>query len=205
MTRLTSKLVTRLYDRLWRAPQGLGVPISATAWDRAFASGKWEYLRSMSEVAHYSAIHGYAAAVKSPASIIDIGCGPGILRSCFREEEITRYTGVDVSSEAIRMCGECHFPSSQFIVADFDEYMPEVHDIVIFNESIGYARDPAATFRRYWAVLPIGGACIISMHKYGTRSWASWRRIERCTKPIYTTRLINEKQQAWDVKVFLRT
>jgi trans-aconitate methyltransferase len=159
----------------------------------------------MSEVAHYSVIHGYAVAIKSPATIIDIGCGAGILRSYFREAEIGNYTGVDISSEAIRMCAERKFPSSQFIVADFDDYVPMLHDIVIFNESIGYARDPAATFRRYWGELPIGGACIISMHEYGMRSRASWRRIERCTKPVFTTRLVNEKHQVWDVKVFLKT
>lgn len=200
------KVANAFYDRLWRAPRGLGRPIAASAWDINFASGNWEYLSNLSETSRYAIIHNYAVRLISPARILDIGCGAGVLRSFFDGDEVTSYVGLDLSNEAIRLSESKDFPSTSFLVADFDEHVPDpAHDIVIFNESIGYATDPGETFRRYWSALPQGKVCIISTHDYDIRSRAAWKRIERHARPRYTSRLINEQGQVWDIKVFIKT
>ena len=199
------KIAIAAHDRLWRAPRGLGRPISSTEWNRDFAAGNWNYLSNLSETSRYAIIHNYAVRLISPARILDIGCGTGVLRSFFAENEIASYVGLDISSEAIRLSNANHYPSSTFLVSDFDQNEPvSSHDIVIFNESIGYAKDPGETFRRYWSALPQGGISIISMHDYDLRSRAAWNRIERHYTPRYTSKLVNELGQIWDVKVFAK-
>jgi len=183
----------------------LGRPISATAWDRDFAAGNWEYLSDLSETARYAIIHNYAVRLHTPARILDIGCGAGVLRSFFAENEIVRYVGLDISSEAIRLSNSKNFPNTSFLISDFDGYVSDQEDdIVIFNESIGYSADPGETFRKYWCALPQGKVCIISMHDYDIRSRAAWKRIVRYAKPRYSSKLINENEQAWDIKVFVK-
>ncbi len=199
------KIANAFHDRLWRAPRGLGRPIAASAWDINFASGNWEYLSNLSETSRYAIIHNYAVRLISPARILDIGCGAGVLRSFFDEDEFVSYVGLDLSGEAIRLSKSRNFPSTSFLVVDFDEYVLDTaHDIIIFNESIGYAADPGKTFKRYWDTLPQGKIVIISTHDYDIRSRASWKRIERHAKPQYSSKLINEQGQIWDVRVFIK-
>ena len=126
-----------------------------------------------------------------------------MLRSFFSDKEIDKYCGLDISEAAAQLFRARQFQRSIFIVADFDEYQFDgQYNIIVFNEAIGYARDPSATFCKYFKRLPRDGVCVISMHDYDIRSRAAWRRIERHLKPQYTSRLINEKGQAWDIKVF---
>ena len=200
------RVAREIYDRFWRGPQGYGRPVEAAVWDREFASGGWTYLSDMSETSRYAIIHNYIAKWKVPVSILDIGCGQAILRSFFSDAEIVSYIGIDLSKEAIRVAMERRFFASSFLVANFDEYKPDTsHNVIIFNESISYANDPGATFQKYWSALPAGGACIVSIYDYDMRSKAAWRRIRRHATPQFTSKLINEKGQAWGIKFFLKT
>lgn len=192
-----------LVDILWRAPRGLGKPIAAEYWDRDFAGGGWDHLEGPAEVARYAVIHAYATALKPRGVLCDVGCGAGILRSRFSDEEIESYTGIDLSSEAIRQATALGFPKTEFIACDFDHFASEErYDLVLFNESIYYAPDPAKTFANYEMKLKPGGSVIVSIHDYNLRSRLIWARIERYRTPRLATRIINERKQVWDVKVF---
>lgn len=199
------RIADRALDLVWRAPRGFGRPVSADNWDQAFAHGEWDHLEGIAEAPHYAIVRGYAVKCRSPASILDVGCGTGVLRSSFADTEVLSYTGLDASKEAVRVADERGYRASQFVVADFDEFQPGAeHDIVIFNESLYYATDPGATFLRYWQRLPAHGACIVSMFDSSMRSSAIWRRVEQHATPRHWSRVVNEQELAWRIKVFLK-
>jgi trans-aconitate methyltransferase len=205
MSMTIRQLASRIYDRLFRGLRGFGRPVPASVWDKDFADGKWAHLSDIAETTRYAIVHNYIVRCKSPASVLDIGCGTGVLRERFSEAEVARYTGIDVSQEAVRTTLAKGFTRSSFVVANFDEYQPEGgYDAIVFNESIGYASDPGETFDRYWKLLSAGGICVVSLYDFDARTRAGWKRIERMSQPRYSTRQINEKGQAWDIKVFVK-
>lgn len=198
-------LADRALDIVWRAPRGLGRPVAAAAWDEAFANGEWAHLDGIAEAPHYAVVRGYAVKLRSPAVILDVGCGTGTLRAQFADGDVAGYTGFDASGEAIQAAEDRLFPASRFMVGDFDTFEPpRDHDIVIFNESLYYSTDPGATFQRYWRRLPSHGACIVSMFDSSMRSSAIWRRIEQHAMPRHWSRVVNEQGLAWRIKVFLK-
>ncbi len=202
---LVRKIVSHFHDRFWRAPQGLGRPISAEAWDRSFASDRLDHLSDISEAARYAVIRDYAVRLMATPAILDVGCGAGLLRAVFEDKDVSAYKGIDLSKEAVRMATARGFTKTAFEAADFDLYEADpATNLVIFNESIYYALEPDKTFERYWNRLPGGGAVIVSIHDYDLRSRACWRRLERRWKPDFSTRLTNEQEKIWDVRVFLK-
>jgi len=64
---------------------------------------------------------------------------------------LARYVGVDLSSAALQRAQAFGLSGCEFVRGDFETWLPtERFDVVVFNESIGYARDPAATVRRFF-------------------------------------------------------
>lgn len=72
---------------------------AAEQWDEQYISGRWEYLSSVEQVPRYAIIGAWVELLAPGGSILDVGCGEGILiewlRSC------SRYEGVDISQVAI--------------------------------------------------------------------------------------------------------
>ena len=199
-------IAARLYDRLWLAPRGFGNPPPVEVWDRDFAAGRWAFLADVSESARYALIHNYAVRCASgPYSVLDVGSGTGVMRTFFADGDLEDYTGLDISKEAVRLSSEHGYPKSRFLVADFDAYTPDQpHNVIIFNETLTYAKDPGVTFRKYWAGLPQGGVCVVSICDYDARNRANWSRFENDHKPDFSSRLVNEKGQAWDIKAYIQ-
>jgi SAM-dependent methyltransferase len=205
VTNLAVKVVRCLHDLAFRAPAGLGKPISFEAWNRVYASGHWDYLSNISELGRYALIANYVGRLRPRTTVLDVGCGTGLLRSFFDNFEFEAYVGMDISEEAIRQASEKGFKRTHLLVGDFEESKPDgPFGVVIFNESIGYAKNPARTFQRYSDLLVPDGLLVISMFHIGIRSKAMWRNFEALQKPIHAVRIINEKRQAWDVKIFAK-
>jgi trans-aconitate methyltransferase len=200
------KIADRALDLAWRAPRGMGKPVSAADWDQAFKQGEWDHLEGMAEAPHYSIVRGYAVKVKSPASVLDVGCGTGVLRTHFADADVSNWVGIDASQEGVKTANAKGYGASRFEVADFDQYqLIESHDLVIFNESLYYAADPSATFMRYWDKIPAHGACIVSMFDSSMRAGAIWRRLEQSVTAHHASRVVNEQDLAWRIKIFLKS
>jgi 2-polyprenyl-3-methyl-5-hydroxy-6-metoxy-1,4-benzoquinol methylase len=203
MKTFVTKAAHRLYDVLFLAPGGHGRPIAVGAWDRDYAAGSWSKLAETSELGHYALIVGYVSRLASKPRILDVGCGEGILRSYFDATTFTSYLGTDISEVAVQQALAKKFTKSNFLVADFETAEPPgAFDVVIFNESICYARDPDMVFRRYGNALPQRGMIVVSMHHTGLRTFAIWRTLERQRVSTYASRIVNEHGQIWDVRVF---
>ena len=115
----------------------------------------------------------------NPASILDAGCGEGLLAEKLKILPYKSYLGMDVSREAIaiatRRLGD---DRSRFTVADAWAFETDEHfDVIVFNQSLYYLTDPAGILKKYRAMLNPGGRIIVSMVD-NARTRAVWRLID---------------------------
>jgi SAM-dependent methyltransferase len=135
-------------------------------WDGEYRRGDWNFLRGGSERARYAALAKCIVGrdSSSPKLVLDLGCGAGVLREHLREESLERYTGVDVSSEAIASARLGRHRRSTFIAASIDEWHPDrQYNAIVFNEVLYYLPEPLATMHRYAGWLSTGGSLYVSM------------------------------------------
>src|SRR5262245_53453919 len=109
-------------------------------WDREYREGKWEGLRDPDECLRYAVLAAFIGADRGPPKLVlDLGCGPGILREYLSDESIHRYTGVDVSAEAVEQARARGHERSVFVDASLDEWEPDLtYDVIVFNEVLYY-------------------------------------------------------------------
>lgn len=176
--------------------------------DQEYASGEWEYLRSIDELPRFSVVAGLCHFLKPEGSILEIGCGDGILHERLDRSRFNRFVGVDISAEAIDRVPAEPDGKSTFIAADARHYDPSGRfDLIIFNEVLEYFPDPLAVVRRYDPYLERGGLHIVSM--YVTHDTVRWRKIWRMLEGRYevlsATRVSNQHGLAWIVKALRPT
>ena len=137
---------------------------SAQTWEAQYAAGRWDFLAGLSELARFSVLAGYICHLKPGGTVLDTGCGQGVLlrrlpRSCY-----SRYVGIDVSGSAIAVAQEHGNECSTFLAADCEEYSPAEHfDVIVFNEVLCCLRDPLRTVERYARSLNPGGLLLVSL------------------------------------------
>ncbi len=198
---ILAKVARRARYELFDAPRGFGRPIARDAWERMYQEGSWDRLNELSELAHYSIIVGYVRAFPSLPIVWDIGCGQGRLLQLLRPH-FHNYTGVDVSAEAIQRAHTLGLSDTRFAVSSFEDWLPEKRaDVIIFNESLHYAAQPATIIDRYSAHLSIDGRIIISLLEYGNHR-AVWRALKERLNTLASTRVENSQGQAWNVRMF---
>ena len=171
---------------------GFGCPVVSQVWDAEYLNKKWDCLSGIDELAHYSVIAGYIDYLKPGGSILDIGCGSGILQKRLKSYFYNKYVGIDVSIEAINKAAQNKDDKTFFIIADGNDYIPAgLFDVIVFNESLYYFYGPLAVLNRYDRYLKPGGIYIISM--YATfRTLKIWQKIRKVYKVIDETRITNK-------------
>jgi len=133
-------------------------------WDTQYANGHWERLKDLCEQAHGAVAASYVAYLKPNSSVLEIGCGEGILLPRLREIGYRAYTGIDISEFAIGKCRTMADEKTRFIVGDAEQYVPDTPvDVILLNESIYYFVEPIACLCRYAERLAPGGVFIVSM------------------------------------------
>ncbi len=182
-----------------RTGGGLG-PANAAVWDEQFAQGQWHFMGDLAEVPRYAVIAGYAATCPANRSVLDIGCGPGLLQPWLVRNGYDEYLGVDLSTTAIGAAQAKADSTTQFRSADAESFVPpHAFDIVIFNEMLYYMRDPVAVLRHYARHLAPGGSFLISLWVC-RESWRVWRACSAAVSVASETRISNGAS-SWDVRV----
>ncbi len=150
--------------------------LAGSQWDSEYASGAWQWLRSGQELPRYSVIVGYCRHISPSGSVLDIGCGEGLLAR-WLANECSRYVGVDLSAEAIALARAKNLPFAEFVVADAKDFRPSAQfDVIAFNECLIYFGRPAELVMRLAGALTPGGAIIVSLNE-GVMSHQIWRML----------------------------
>jgi 2-polyprenyl-3-methyl-5-hydroxy-6-metoxy-1,4-benzoquinol methylase len=152
--------------------------VSAETWDAEYRSGQWDYLRRMDSLAGLISILGYCQYL-NPASILDVGCGEGLLAEKLKVLSYTSYLGIDVSREAIASAtARLGDARSHFAVAQAESFESSTRfDVIVFNQSLYYLPDPARVMTDYRGLLAPQGRIIVSM-VHNARTRAAWPLVE---------------------------
>ena len=193
--------VRRVVDR-WEALSERGdTPRSGGDWDREYSAGQWDFMGAPDEAARYGALMGLVRGWSSARSILDVGCGEGLLRQACPASEEIRYVGVDLSEVAIERARGRVEAGDLLVMADAESWTPgETFDAVVLNECLYYFEEPLHGARRYWGARSPDGALLVSMFS-GPRSRAIRRALSRHL-PLRQELEIKMKKGVWWMAAF---
>lgn len=147
--------------------------VSVSSWDNEYRDGAWNYLETIGSLAGQVSILGYCQYL-APSSILDVGCGAGLLAAKLKVLPYKSYLGIDISSEAIEQAAKLQDERTQFAVADANQFEPKsTFDVIIFNQSMNYMPQPAARMAYYAKYLTPRGRLIVSLCN-SARARAAW-------------------------------
>jgi len=195
----SARLAARV--QAWETATGRGdAPAAKEVWEAQYGSGGWELMRRLDELARYSVIAGYLHHLKPGGSVLDVGCGEGLLADHLRPFGYARYLGVDLSETAVRQAAGRVDERTAFTAADAESYVPAGRwDAIVFNESVYYFRDPLGTVRRYEDFLAEGGLFVVSTFR-SRRADVIVRRLLERYRLLEETAVSNRKG-TWVVRV----
>ena len=194
-------MTIQVMGKIKRCLFGLGRPIPESTWDRNYSAGEWDYLKELDELARYSIIAGYFQFFKQGGSMLDVGCGEGILPMKQGPHAYSSYVGIDTSETAIERALKWKDHKTFYFKEDVMHYTPpEPFDAIIFNEILYYCDDPLQVLKKYADYLTNNGIFIISM-KVNKTNAIIWKRLSREYVILDETRIANKHKLSWVCKV----
>lgn len=154
---------------------------SAHDWDRQYATSVWQYLAGLEQAPRYAVIDGWRRRLKPTGSVLDLGCGEGVLFDQIDVGSKVPYLGVDVSEVAIRSAVTKVRDATleRFVCADLVTFAPPpgaTFEVIVFNEVLHYLPDPIRVVSRYRSFLAPDGIIIISIFH---ENLGTWKAIDR--------------------------
>ena len=172
---------------------------SAQTWEAQYAAGRWDFLAELSELARFSVLAGYICHLKPGATVLDTGCGQGVLLRRLPVSCYSRYVGIDVSGSAISVAREHGNERSEFFAADCEGYSPaEQFDVIVFNEVLCCLRDPLRTVERYARSLNPDGLLLVSLCTAARGSSTILWRLKRAYATVDEVRVVHSgRKVSW--------
>ena len=117
-------------------------------WEQEHASGKLDFLDRPHEQLRHAVI-ACMIAEHAPGEVIDLGCGRGHQLAWLRPEDVTRYTGVDVSASAIAGLPQSPIPV-ETVLSTIEDYRAPCRDIgaIVCAEALYFLEDPVGPLVR---------------------------------------------------------
>jgi SAM-dependent methyltransferase len=141
--------------------------LSDADWDREYSRGVLDVYGAMRELARYSVLIGYLRARPSPPSVLDIGCGIGLLAQRLGEGDVASYVGIDPSEVAIDEARRSlERPGMTFLVGAEPSERLGSFDVVVCNEVLYYVDDVEALMEQVRACLRPGGWLLTSILRH---------------------------------------
>ncbi|NJK93047.1 MAG: bifunctional PIG-L family deacetylase/class I SAM-dependent methyltransferase [Blastochloris sp.] len=191
----------RILHRLGLTEQGSGRPVPAAALDQEYASGAWDHFYSPAERPRFDALLNMIESWGPTPSLLELGCGSGRLVSLLPPGKLRRYMGVDLSKEGLKRAQALGHPQGEFVQADFEQWKPDqLWDLIVFNESIGYARHPARCAAAFARHLSPEGRLLVSHFRHGD-SALHWEALEQKFQVEQHVTVSNDRHQHWDLKM----
>jgi 2-polyprenyl-3-methyl-5-hydroxy-6-metoxy-1,4-benzoquinol methylase len=119
----------------------------------------------------YGILAGYLRLLHNSPSILDFGCGTGILLERIQGIPFYEYMGIDPSPGAVELARKRVPEVGTFVVAEDLPRTENAYDVVVCNEVLYYLPDPDALLDRIVTVLRPGGNLLTSNVRHpGDRS-----------------------------------
>jgi 2-polyprenyl-3-methyl-5-hydroxy-6-metoxy-1,4-benzoquinol methylase len=207
MSYFFSRLKTKVYQLLHSTILfrfGFGLRVAKGVWEKEYSGTDWDFLFSEDEKGHYLAIINQLKSSNATPKVLDIGSGHGALYHYFKTSLTGnfKYSGVDISENAIKKANE-QFAEADFKVVNYDfESVNDKFDIVIFNEVLYYFVKPMKMLEKAFTenLLP-GGVIIISMYKDSPgKNQLIWNSIAEKYKTLAEETVSSNKGATWTVK-----
>lgn len=202
--RIKSTYIWHLLTKIYRILAPLkpeSLQFSAQQWNEEYQGKKWDYLEDINELGRYSAITGYISHLKPNASILEIGCGTGLLFNRLKHLPYERYKGIDISESAIKKAAEYSDEKTVFVAGDGASHFDgSKYDVIVFNEALYYFDDCIKVLNHYLKCLNPGGFFIISM-VVGDISQRHWRNIDTDFNVVDGVQIINQRGITWNCRV----
>jgi len=175
-------------------------------WDKQYKSGKWENLKSEKESKRYFQIIDYLKTygLKNP-SILDIGCGDGVLNERMKDFAYSYFLGLDFSKVSIDQAKKKNFVKAEFISEDVISFRPTRNfDAIVLNEAFYYIHDSEKNnvLNRMLDHLNDGGILITSIYREGTGCWEYFKENPKLKELDFTTVTTGEELQYWKIGVY---
>ncbi len=160
-----SRWLQARFDRQTGSPPAAADSPPAATWEAEYAAGKWAYLRGLPEAGRYSVLAGYIAQLRPGGSVLDVGCGQGILLQRLPAGACSHYVGVDVSQSAVAAArAGPQDGRSTFLAVNCEDWIPPGNfAVIVFNEVLYYLHSPMSVLERYSRSLASGGILLLSL------------------------------------------
>lgn len=141
---------------------------SIERWGSEFEAGEFEYFGGLRQLARYSVLVGYIRQLGPDLSILDVGCGAGLLAERLRATPYQRYLGIDPVPQAIEQAAPVADERTRFEVVEHPSPELGEFDLVVCNEVLYGVPDPARLIDDVHTVLPPGGNLLTSIWRHPT-------------------------------------
>ena len=155
-----------------------GLRWSADRWEDSFRAHHTDSFAGLDETARYGVLGSYLTWLGDGLSVLDVGCGAGVLRRHLPNDRIGRYLGVDPVPAAVDQASGLTDPRTEFRLADPMTADLGLFDVVICNEVLYFAADPFALVDRTESFLRPGGHLLVSMWRHPGDT-VLWRHLDR--------------------------
>ncbi|MCY7357578.1 MAG: class I SAM-dependent methyltransferase [Rudanella sp.] len=174
-------------------------------WNYQYDKGLWDGLENMEELARFSVLAGYVHFLKPDnPSILEIGCGEGVLAQRIGRQHYGSFLGTDVADAAIEQANSRFGDSkTRFEAVDMNDFQTdEQFDVIIFNEAIYYLKPMLdKLMSQYAPMLRSNGLLIVSMNTgLHADSDAKWEQIEKVFAVVDST-FVETAKNGWKVKI----
>ena len=142
-------------------------------------------LWSEKESARYGMIAAWLQHRNQGGSILDLGCGEGVLRHYLGPGYHGRYLGIEISDFSYKNAGRQSFQGTEFIKANIMKFeTQERFDFVVFNELLYYLDDPLEAMKRFERNLKEQGVFILGLNSVAHRVWNKVRAHYRVLRVV---------------------
>jgi 2-polyprenyl-3-methyl-5-hydroxy-6-metoxy-1,4-benzoquinol methylase len=138
-------------------------PTQAAVWDASYAAGGWDFMGALVEAPRYAVLIGYMQYLHSRPSVLDVGCGTGLLRARIGDLPLERFVGIDPSVTAIAVAQSYKDEKTEFKVGSAPVKELGTFDVVVCNEMLYYLTNLGDFLEGIEAVLKPSGHLLCSI------------------------------------------